>query len=129
MQPELEVNHSHLSSVDIKNAWSCNSTSPYVFMAWFLIKHRGTWRGVIMEWDTAVSFMRFEVLTAVKMPTVVLWIVKLCSLVGGYQRFGLNYRLHMYPEYGGDVFLLNVSNHLQDYVVSQPRRRKLKLYL
>jgi len=28
------------SNVEIKNEWSCTSTPSYVFMAWFLIKHR-----------------------------------------------------------------------------------------
>jgi hypothetical protein len=29
-----QVNHSHQSSTEDKNAWSYISTSPYVFMAW-----------------------------------------------------------------------------------------------
>jgi hypothetical protein len=36
-QPGREANHSPPSSADIKNAWSCNSTPPNVFMEWFLI--------------------------------------------------------------------------------------------
>jgi hypothetical protein len=30
------------SSAKVKNAWSCTSTSPYVFIAWCLIKHGGS---------------------------------------------------------------------------------------
>jgi hypothetical protein len=35
-----EADHSPPSSVEVKNAWSCTSTHPYVFMAWCLVKHR-----------------------------------------------------------------------------------------
>jgi hypothetical protein len=43
--------------------------------------------------------------------TVVFWVVTPCSLVGGYQCFG---GLYCLPEYGGDMLLQNVGNHLQD---------------
>jgi hypothetical protein len=39
-QLERNVDGSTPSSADIKNAWSYIPTSPYDFMAWFLIKHR-----------------------------------------------------------------------------------------
>jgi hypothetical protein len=32
--------HSSPSSVEVKKAWSYNSTPPYVFMAWYLVKYR-----------------------------------------------------------------------------------------
>jgi hypothetical protein len=32
-----EANHSHVSIVEVKNAWICTSTSPYVYMAWCLV--------------------------------------------------------------------------------------------
>jgi len=32
----------HLSSAEVKNAWSDICISPYVFMAWCLVKHRGS---------------------------------------------------------------------------------------
>jgi hypothetical protein len=35
-----EADHSPLSSAEFKNAWSCTSTPPYIFMAWYLFKHR-----------------------------------------------------------------------------------------
>jgi hypothetical protein len=34
------TDHSPPSSADVKNAWSCTSTLPYVFTAWCLVKHR-----------------------------------------------------------------------------------------
>jgi hypothetical protein len=40
------------------------------------------------------------------------WSVTLCNLVGGYQVFG-------------ETFLQNIRNHLQDYMVSQPRSLQL----
>jgi hypothetical protein len=39
--------------------------------------------------------MRFEVLRAMKISTVVLWVVIPYTLVGGYQRFGRTYLLHL----------------------------------
>jgi hypothetical protein len=39
-RPECEAEHSSPSNADIKNVLSYNSTTPYVFMAWYLIKHR-----------------------------------------------------------------------------------------
>jgi hypothetical protein len=38
-RPRSEADHSPSSSVEVKNAWSYNPTSIYVFMAWCLIKH------------------------------------------------------------------------------------------
>jgi hypothetical protein len=39
-RPRREADHSPPSSAEVKNAWSCTSTHQYVFMAWYLIKHR-----------------------------------------------------------------------------------------
>jgi hypothetical protein len=33
-RPRREASHSPPSNAEIKNAWSCTSTPPYVFMAW-----------------------------------------------------------------------------------------------
>jgi hypothetical protein len=38
-RPGREANHSPVSSVKVKNGWSCTSTPQYVFMAWYLVKH------------------------------------------------------------------------------------------
>jgi hypothetical protein len=35
-----EANHSFPSTANVNNEWSYNSTCPYLFMAWFLIKNR-----------------------------------------------------------------------------------------
>jgi hypothetical protein len=37
-----EADHSPPSSTDVKNAWRYTSTPKYVFMAWWLVKHRAT---------------------------------------------------------------------------------------
>jgi hypothetical protein len=37
---ECEAGLSAQSSAEVKNAWNCTSTHPYVFMAWFLVKYR-----------------------------------------------------------------------------------------
>jgi hypothetical protein len=40
--PGRETDHSPQSSAEVKNAWSCISNPQYVFMVWYLVKHRGT---------------------------------------------------------------------------------------
>jgi hypothetical protein len=52
---------------------------------------------------------RFEVFRKVKM-----WILTPCSLVGGYQLIAGTHRLHLRGKSGGDTFLRNVCNRLQD---------------
>jgi hypothetical protein len=39
-RPGREADHSPLSSAEVKNAWSYNSTPWYVIMVWCLVKHR-----------------------------------------------------------------------------------------
>jgi len=39
-RPDREADHSHLFSAEVKNAWGCISTPPYVFIAWYLDKPR-----------------------------------------------------------------------------------------
>jgi hypothetical protein len=39
-QPECEANNSPLCTAEIKNEWSCTSIPSYVFMVWYLVKHR-----------------------------------------------------------------------------------------
>jgi len=41
-QPGREADRSPLPSTEVKNAWNYSSTSPYVFMAWCLIKYRSS---------------------------------------------------------------------------------------
>jgi hypothetical protein len=44
-----------------------------------------------------------------------------CSLGGGYKR-------HFHPEDGGSMYLQDIGSHLQDYMVSQPRRLQYECY-
>jgi hypothetical protein len=44
--PGDEANHSPPSKAEVRNEWSYNSTPPYVFMAWCLIKQRIHFHGV-----------------------------------------------------------------------------------
>jgi hypothetical protein len=37
--PGSEVDHSPLSSAEVRNAWSYSSTSQYVFLQWYLVKN------------------------------------------------------------------------------------------
>jgi len=37
--PDREADHSHPSRIEVKNAWSCNSTSTCIFLEWCGIKH------------------------------------------------------------------------------------------
>jgi hypothetical protein len=39
-RPGHEADHSPPSSADVKNAWSYTSTPQYVFMSWYLVKHK-----------------------------------------------------------------------------------------
>jgi len=40
MRLYYEADHSPPSSPEVKNAWSYISNPPYVFMTWYLVKHR-----------------------------------------------------------------------------------------
>jgi hypothetical protein len=39
-RPGCEADHSPSSSAEVKNGWSYTSTKSYVFMVWYLVKHR-----------------------------------------------------------------------------------------
>jgi hypothetical protein len=39
-RPKREADHSPLSNVKVKSAWSHTSTPQYIFLAWCLAKHR-----------------------------------------------------------------------------------------
>jgi hypothetical protein len=47
----------------------------------------------------------------VKMPVVVIWVVMMCALIGGYKHFRGTYCLHLQDD-----------NHFQDHMTSQSRR-------
>jgi hypothetical protein len=60
------------------------STSPYIWMAWCLIKCKNN-----------LSFLGFEVLTAVIMKIAIFWSITPCSPLSVNRRFGGTYRLHL----------------------------------
>jgi len=43
-RPGREADRSSPSGAEVKNAWKYTSTPQYVFMAWFLVKHRDTFQ-------------------------------------------------------------------------------------
>jgi hypothetical protein len=55
-QKERETDHSPPSSAEVKNAWSCTSTQPYVFIAWCLIKHNIRLHDVIISEAQGYSY-------------------------------------------------------------------------
>jgi hypothetical protein len=44
----LEADYSPPSMIEVKNVWICTFIAPYVFMAWYLIKHRMRLHGVVV---------------------------------------------------------------------------------
>jgi hypothetical protein len=40
-RPSRGADYSLPSGAEIKNSWSCTSTPPHVFLAWYLLNHRG----------------------------------------------------------------------------------------
>jgi hypothetical protein len=78
--------------------------------------------------DQIFGYLRFELLTVVvKISVLVFWVMTSCSPVRSYERFGGLYCLHIKVrrEGGGDIFLQNTGNHLQDLMVPQPRRPRM----
>jgi hypothetical protein len=47
-RPGREAGHSPTSSAEGKNAWNYKSTPPYVFMVWYLVKHRDNFRYLVL---------------------------------------------------------------------------------
>jgi len=45
----LETDRSPPSSTEVKNSWIYTSTPPYVFMPWYIIKHRICLEGVVLN--------------------------------------------------------------------------------
>jgi hypothetical protein len=55
-RPEREANCSLVSNAEVKSAWSCTFTPPYVFMAWWLFKPRGSLTLTVVVTITVVLF-------------------------------------------------------------------------
>jgi hypothetical protein len=86
----------------------------------------------------SLSFVGFEVSTAVVIKGIIFWDMTPCSPLSYNQRFGGTYRLHLQdrrnrfsktskqaggkPEDGDDMFLRNVGCNSTDYTASYPRR-------
>jgi hypothetical protein len=56
---------------------------------------------------------------SINISIMVFWIVTPCSVAGGCRYFGGTITYILNPEDGADLFLRNVSSHLQDYTTSQ----------
>jgi hypothetical protein len=48
-RPGREADRLTPSSAEVKNAWSYTSTSQYVFMTWWFIKHERRLNGVVLS--------------------------------------------------------------------------------
>jgi hypothetical protein len=46
-----EIDHSPPPGAEVKIAWSYTSTPPYVFMVWYLVKHRDDFTFVHVLWE------------------------------------------------------------------------------
>jgi hypothetical protein len=57
-RPGREAEHSSPSSAEVKNSWSYTTTPQYVFMAWFLVKHRDNF--TFTSYKTAGNTCTFE---------------------------------------------------------------------
>jgi hypothetical protein len=49
-QPRDEIDHSPPSSAKVTNAWIDTSVPPYVFIVWYLIKHRSKFTFIIFQY-------------------------------------------------------------------------------
>jgi hypothetical protein len=93
-----------------------------------------------------MTYVGFEVFTAVVLKSIFFWVMTPCSALSGTRRFGRTYRLHLQgrrivqqtseqaggkqklarwfaelffnPEDGGDTFLRNVGYHSTHYTAS-----------
>jgi hypothetical protein len=58
--PGHEAEHTLPSSAEVKNVWSCISTPPYVFLAWWLVKQRICLNGVVLiKHRNSITLYRF----------------------------------------------------------------------
>jgi hypothetical protein len=70
--------------------------------------------------------MRSEIFTAVKIKTVIFFVMEPYGFIGSYKSCRETCCSHLYgriefnPEDGGAKFLQNVDDHQQNYMVSKP---------
>jgi hypothetical protein len=56
-RPKSQADHQPPSSSEVKNAWSYTSTSPYIYMAWFLIKQGIRLHGVELNLSKGTALL------------------------------------------------------------------------
>jgi hypothetical protein len=74
----------------------------------------------------STACLRFKVFMAVKIQVKVFWVMKLCSVVVGYQHLREGSCLHFQGEVQDSKVLWNIGILLQNYIASQPRRLKFE---
>jgi len=60
-----EAHHSRSASAEVKNAWSYTSTTPHVFIAWCLVKHRDSftfYTSCNKRWTERDGFMNCSII-------------------------------------------------------------------
>jgi hypothetical protein len=110
-RPGSDVDHSPISSAEINNAWSCNSTPSYIYTIWCLVRYQGQ------------PYHRGAYAMFANLPTDeddCLLGCCACSLVEVYRRFRDICCLHHQGDRGGK-HLWNVGK-LPDYTAQHPRR-------
>jgi hypothetical protein len=58
--PENKSDHSPPSSAEVENTWSYTFIPPYAFMAWCLIKHRGSTFTLLLNFKLCVLINRIS---------------------------------------------------------------------
>jgi hypothetical protein len=64
-QPGHEADHSPPCSAEVKNVWHYTSTPQYIFMVWYLVKHRDNFTFTLLypstsrspKWSLSLSFL------------------------------------------------------------------------
>jgi len=57
-RPGRSADHSPPSNAEVKNAWSSTSNTPYVFMAWCLVKYMTLLHGVVLRHRDNINLQR-----------------------------------------------------------------------
>jgi hypothetical protein len=75
--PGREADHSLPCIAQVKNEWIYTSTPPSVFMAWYLIKHRDSYRYILMCLHVESSIRTIYAILKVSLN----WILKFCTML------------------------------------------------
>jgi hypothetical protein len=70
-----------------------------------------------------------EVIMMLNVQIVVFWVMTLCSLISGFQRFGGSFRLPLsgVRDVGGSGYLRNIEKNFRNYTLSYPEEHNLLL--